>query len=410
MNILISAYACEPGKGSEPGVGWNWVRQIARFHDVWVITRANNKNAVRRELEKTPMVNVHWIFYDLPHLVSFWKRGERGLRPYYYLWQIGIYLRARRLAKEVTFDLAHHITFVNYWLPSLLALLPIPFIWGPVGGGESSPSSFRASFSRRGRFYERARDLARRVARWDPFVRLTARRAKLGLATTVDTAQKMCALGCRNVVLYSEAGLSEQDILHLAALPPHNTAPFRVISIGRLLHWKGFDLGLRGFALAAQQIPNVEYWIMGDGPERNPLKQLARELRVEQKVVFWGALPRQEVLGKLLECDVLLHPSLHDSGGWVCLESMAAGRPVICFDIGGPGLQVNEHTGIKVEPSSPEQAVGGISEALLRLSRDPQLRLRLCEAGRTRVKEVFSWNRKGEWMNKVYATTNVTNR
>lgn len=410
MNILVSAYACEPGKGSEPGVGWNWVRQIARFHDVWVITRANNENAIRQELERTPMPNVHWIFYDLPPYLKFWKRGERGLRPYYYLWQIGIYLKARRLAREVSFDLVHHITFVNYWLPSLLALLPVPFVWGPVGGGESSPNSFRAAFSRQGRFYERARDFARGIAHWDPFVRITARRAKLGLATTVDTARKMRALGCRKVVLYSEAGLSESDILQLAALPPHTAGPFRAISIGRLLHWKGFDLGLRGFALAARQLPDAEYWIMGDGPERDQLTQLARELHIEKQVIFWGALPRQEVLAKLLECDVLLHPSLHDSGGWVCLEAMGAGRPVVCLDLGGPAVQVNEQTGIKVEPSSPAEAIHGIADALLRLQQDPQLRLRLCEAGRSRVKEVFSWNRKGEWMNEVYAATNVANR
>jgi glycosyltransferase involved in cell wall biosynthesis len=410
VKILVSAYACEPGKGSEPGVGWNWVKQIARFHEVWVITRANNETAIQRETEKVPMPNVHWIFYDLPRWLRFWKKGERGLRPYYYLWQVGIYLRARRLAREVRFDLAHHLTFVNYWLPSLLALLPVPFIWGPVGGGESSPSKFRPAFSRRGRFYERARDLARSMAWWDPFVRQTARRAKVGLATTHDTAAKMRALGCRNVVLYSEAGLPEGDILRLAALPQHSDGPFRVISIGRLLHWKGFDLGLRAFALASKQLPNAEYWILGDGPEMTQLQGLARGLGVERRVVFWGVLPRHEALDKLLACDVLLHPSLHDSGGWVCLESMAAGRPVVCLDLGGPGVQVNEETGIKVEASSPEQAVHEIADALLRLSGDPELRLKLCQAGRRRVKEVFSWNRKGEWMNEVYATTNVANR
>ena len=50
---------------------------------------------------------------------------------------------------------------------------------------------------------------------------------------------------------------------------------------------------------------------------------------------------------------MLIHPSLHDSGGWVCLEAMAAGRPVICLDLGGPGLQVTEKTGIKVKASTP---------------------------------------------------------
>ncbi len=410
MKILVSAYACEPGKGSEPGVGWNWVNQIARFHDVWVITRANNEPSIRRELEANPMPNVHWIFYDLPRWLRFWKKGERGLRPYYYLWQFGIYLAARRLIREVKFDIAHHLTFVNYWLPSFLAFLPLPFVWGPVGGGESAPPRFRSAFSQRGRFYERCRDLARSIAQWDPFVRQTARRAKLGLATTRQTEAKMRALGCRNVVLYSEAGLSEEDIVRLAARSHPRDAPFRIVSIGRLLHWKGFHLGMRAFARVAKELPNSEYWIVGDGPERMRLMELARELHVEEHVFFWGPLPRQVTLEKLLDCDVLLHPSLHDSGGWVCLESMAAGRPVVCLDLGGPAEQVNEQTGIRVMAKSPEQAVQDISEALVRLWRDPELRARLSQGGRQRVNEVFNWNRKGEWMNEIYASAYLPNR
>jgi len=52
--VLVSAYACEPGKGSEPEVGWQWVHQIARFHEVWVITRANNRLQIEESLYKAP--------------------------------------------------------------------------------------------------------------------------------------------------------------------------------------------------------------------------------------------------------------------------------------------------------------------------------------------------------------------
>src|SRR5882757_1068745 len=97
MRILLSAYSCAPGKGSEAGVGWNWVRQMSRFHEVWAVTRSKNAPAIKKALETDPMENVHWIFFDLPAWARFWKRGERGLRPYYYMWQFGAYLKARRL-------------------------------------------------------------------------------------------------------------------------------------------------------------------------------------------------------------------------------------------------------------------------------------------------------------------------
>jgi len=91
MKVLISAYACEPDKGSEPGVGWNWGKQIAKFAEVWVITRSNNRESIERELHKNPVSNIHFVYYDVPKLLGFWKKKTRGLYPYYILWQIGAY-------------------------------------------------------------------------------------------------------------------------------------------------------------------------------------------------------------------------------------------------------------------------------------------------------------------------------
>ena len=140
LHILLSAYACEPDRGSEPGVGWNWVRHLARDHDVWVITRSNNRGVIEAVLAHNPLRNAHFIYFDLPRWARFWKRRSFGLRPYYYLWQAGVYFAARRIHRSVRFDLVHHVTFVKYWMPSFLAALPVPFVWGPVGGGESAPN------------------------------------------------------------------------------------------------------------------------------------------------------------------------------------------------------------------------------------------------------------------------------
>ncbi len=208
MKLLISAYACEPGRGSEPGVGWNCVRQAARFHEVWVLTRKNNREPIENALQTPPLDNVHFAYFDLPRWTSFWKRGTRGLHLYYYLWQIGAYLVARKLHRRVCFDLTHHVTFMNYWLPSLLPLLPVPFLWGPVGGGESAPDAFEEFWSPRHRLYEALRDAARSHSRVDPFVVLSAHRAALALATTEDTRQKLRSLGCNRVLVASEAALT----------------------------------------------------------------------------------------------------------------------------------------------------------------------------------------------------------
>ncbi len=403
MRILVSAYACSPGRGSEPGVGWNRVRQLARFHEVWVITRVKNRIAIEAAMAQEPLPNVHWIYHDLPRWARFWKKGRRGIYPYYYLWQLTAYLRVRKLHRQVGFDQVHHVTFVNYWTPSFLALLPVPFIWGPVGGGEAPPASFWRCFSPRGKVFEILRAIAERVGEMDPFLRATARRAAVALATTESTAKRLKILGCRDVIVYSEAGLPQEDIDQLSGIPNRRSAVFRLASLGDLLHWKGFELSLSAFAHFHAKFPQSEYWLMGEGPERERLERIAKELGVSESIKFWGRIPRSEVLEKLAQCDVLVHPSLHDSGGWVCIEAMAAGRPVICLDLGGPGIQVTEQTGFKVKPIAPKQAIADLARAMEQLMENPELRARMGEAGRRRVRECFAWDKKGEWLRELGA-------
>ena len=100
MKVLVSAYACEPGKGSEPEVGWQWVNQIARFHETWVITRANNREAIEKALTKSPINNLHFVYVDLPEWARFWKKGRSGVHLYYYLWQFIAYRKARNISKN----------------------------------------------------------------------------------------------------------------------------------------------------------------------------------------------------------------------------------------------------------------------------------------------------------------------
>ncbi|MGC8876986.1 glycosyltransferase family 4 protein [Thermus sp.] len=402
LKVLLSAYACEPGKGSEPGVGWNLARHLAEHHEVWVLTRANNRPAIEAELARNPVPRLRFVYHDLPSWARFWKRGQRGVQLYYYFWQLTAIPLVRRLHRDVGFDVVQHVTFVKYWAPSALAFLKgVPFVWGPVGGGESSPLAFWPTLGFRGAHYEVARTLARALGELDPLVRLTARRAALALATTPDTAARLARLGARRIEVVSEAALSEEEIEALGGLPSPEPGLVRFLSVGRLLAWKGFHLGLMAFARSG--LEDAEYWIVGDGPERRRLEALARRLGVAERVHFWGKLPRSEVLSLLAQVHALVHPSLHDSGGWVCLEAMAAGRPVICLDLGGPGVQVTEEAGFKVPPETPEPAVEGLARAMRALA-DPLEVQRFSKAARERVWDEFLWAKKVERINVFYAS------
>jgi glycosyltransferase involved in cell wall biosynthesis len=294
----------------------------------------------------------------------------------------------------------HHVTFVKYSTPSFLSLLPVPFIWGPVGGAESAPGAFWQDFSLRAKAYEVARALFRSIGELDPFVSLTARRSAVVQATTEDTAKRLYKMGVNNVQISSALGLTDEEITRLAQFKTPDNSPVRFISMGRLLHWKGFHLGIRAFAEA--NLPDAEYWVVGDGPEGDSLAALAQDLGIARQIKFWGRLPREETLDKLAECHALVHPSLHDSGGLVCTEAMGAGRPVICLDLGGPATQVTEETGFKIPAQSPEQAVQDLAKAMVHLAKEPELRIRMGEVGKKLVGRSRSWQAKGEQLAALY--------
>jgi len=407
MKILISAYSCEPGRGSERGVGWNVAYEVAKRNEVWVLTRPDeSRAAIEAELAAHPVPNLHFVYFTLPFWQDSMRLGQSGaMQIHYYLWQIQAYFVARKLHREIGFDLAHHVTFVKYSAPSLLSLLPIPFVWGPVGGGESAPPKFWKDFGLRARLYEFARDIVRNIGQRDPLVSLTIRNSAVVRATTDDTAKRLYRMGATAVQIVPEVGLLDEEIAELHQSPLPASQPVRFISMGRLLHWKGFHLGVQAFAQA--NLPDAEYWLVGDGPEMATLKRLAEVGGVAHQVKFWGRLPREETLSRLGESHVLVHPSLHDSGGWVCIEAMASGRPVICLNLGGPAIQVTEKTGFKVPAHSPDQAIRDMANAMRTLAENPELRVQMGQAGRQLVDDNFSWKVVGERLNQLYRETVV---
>jgi glycosyltransferase involved in cell wall biosynthesis len=406
IHICISAYACDPTRGSEPGVGWNIVREVARRHRVWAITRRKNQTVISAELARNPLPNLRMVYVDLPRPLLVWKKGPVGIDLYYRLWQRLTRGLVENLHREVRLDLMQHVTFVKYWAPTGLAYVSAPFIWGPVGGGETAPRAFRTDLSWRGRAYEFIRHSARRRAERTPAVRRAAQHAALALAVTEETRTRLLAIGTRRVELFSAMGLDRASYEVLSGIAGAPAAPLRFVSMGRLLHWKGFHLGLKAFAAAA--VPRSEYWIIGDGPERAKLSELVRRLDMAGRVRFCGALPRADALQALAACHVMIHPSLHESGGWVCVEAMALGKPVICLDLGGPAELVTDVTGVKVPAHNPQQAISDLARAMTVLGMNPDLRHTMGEAGRTRIRDEYVWEHKADRLETFYAS--VLNR
>ena len=84
------------------------------------------------------------------------------------------------------------------------------------------------------------------------------------------------------------------------------------------------------------------------------------------------------------------------------IEAMAAGKPVICLDNGGPGMHINEECGIKITPESPRQAVREIAIALEDLYQNAERRAELGRSARKRVEELYLWDKLGDRLKDIY--------
>jgi glycosyltransferase involved in cell wall biosynthesis len=402
--ILVAAYACEPDSGSEPGVGWQMSQAISGEHEVWVITRANNRERIERHCAREPNPHLHFVYADLPRWASFWKRGERGIHIYYYLWQFAAWRVARRLTREIKFDLAHHVTFVSDYTFTFLGLLNVPFVWGPIGSngrGHAPLMPGLKSIARdRAQYYLKA---LRRA--FDPFVWLCAARAKLVIGNSAAVARRwpLSLLARKKYVRHIAIGVEQQFVTDLVR---SDRGYFSVLSMGNLLPIKNFHLTLRAFGKFAHGQPTARLTIVGDGPLRASLEALALQLGVHDKVVFAGRLPRADALALMRGADAFLFPS-HEVAGMVILEAMAHGVPVVGLRDAGVGEMVPPECGFAVTQGTLEETAGALARCLERLAADAALRGQMSAACRSIVRERYVWEQRYHAIRDWYRTAGM---
>jgi glycosyltransferase involved in cell wall biosynthesis len=407
LNLLVSAYACNPlaTEESYPGeaiLGWNLIKQLNRFHDVSVLTRTYNKKGIEEAVDRENIGDVRFHYLTLPKFLSVLKRNFLGFSLYYLIWQVKAFFIARRLNKKNHYDFFHHITFNNDWMPSFIgAFLPLPFIWGPMGGGQKVPRSFKKTIHWKNRINQNLRLAGQWFWRNTWFRRRCVKKALAILVCNSDTEDKI-KTDAKKLYFYPVNGISSEELS-----PPSNSqgqkpSQFHVIYAGRLDAIKGINLGIEAFHVFSLKYPESFFKIIGIGPERDRLENLTDFLNIRDKVQFIPWLEREKLLDQLFISDVLLFPSFRDGGGQVVIEAMACGKPVIGVNVGGPGFHIQNEWGIKIEPKNPEYTIQEMAKALEKLYLDGELREKMGAAGRKRTEEFYLWERLGDHLQQIY--------
>lgn len=392
MKILLSAFAFAPNVGSEPGVGWRWAAELGKQHEVTVVTDATRRALVEADGVQLPP-NVRVVYFR-PGWLRAMPLNSATAPLLYTLWQFGLLGFARRLQRQQGFDLAIHCTYGVFRHPSFLGYLGIPFVFGPVGGGEDAPLALKRSIHGREKIKELLRSLLNKAALFDPFLWAAYAKATLILTKTEDTRQALPWPFRRRAIVYPEIGIDAPAGIQPTARKPGE--PLRVLFAGRLLGWKGSHLAIRAVAQAVAQGVPVEFTLLGKGPFERVLRKLAAETGVQDSIRWVSQVPQQDLFALYRTMHCFLFPSLHDSSGNVVLEAQANGLPVICLDLGGPATLVTPETAIVVPTRGRDEddVVVSLAAALVKLAEDDSKRMTMARMALTHVGTTMTWENR----------------
>ncbi|MGH8924445.1 MAG: glycosyltransferase [Acidimicrobiia bacterium] len=368
MKVLLSAYACTPNAGSEPGVGFATLLAAAEKHEVWVITRRKNREPILEYLRGHPAPDrVTVLGIDLsPGALWFKKRfGGLGLQWYYDRWQLEAARVGAALASDIQFDLVHHVTFASDWARAGVGSMSLPLVWGPIGGGVLPPLRLLTILGIRGMGQEMLRATARALMRQRPWYRAAWRNARVVLVQNEETAGLGGDSSKITLLPNSTALLTE----------PREVASHRnkqILVVGRLLPWKGGRLALA--ALKHVRQPGAMLVFLGDGSGVDRFRASAARMGLTERVRFEGSLPRDEVLARVASAGVLLHPAMHDESPVAVGEALSLGTPVVCLDRGGPPELLKRwpaSPGTAIPIGSPDATARRLGQAVDRYLGDP---------------------------------------
>ncbi len=376
QKVLILAAACHPYKGSEPGVGFTWVKAISNHYDVDVICgeKEGNREAIENELkldkELAKSVNFHFIVRD--DFNSLEQSLIKVFYPYYYyrykIWMKKAYKKALDLCSRNDYILSHQLNMIGYREPGYLWKLDIPFVWGPVGGNGNIPWSFLSCIDFMGVTKQLFRiPINYYQIRFNRRVGNAIRRSS-SLITANSFNQK---------IIKKIYGVDSKIVLISPTVSPHQLSEVKktkknlvkFVFSGLLISRKNLPTALK--ALSKLESREWSLDVLGNGPLYEDWKKLAINLKINSNIKWHGQLNKNDAIKVMSSCDVLLFPSLFEGAPGVVSEALSLGLPVISFDKDGQRDIINENCGILVPVDNPNGAILNFKRSINKLLSDP---------------------------------------
>ena len=409
LKILINAYACSPGMGSEPGMAWNWVSNLAKFCELYIITEGEFREKIE---EVVPTLeqgkNMHFYYNPVTDEIRkmCWNQGDWRFYKYYREWQWKTYLMAKEICSSEHIDVLHQLNMIGFREPGYLWKLSkesdVPFVWGPIGGLKQFPLAYLQGAGLKMKLFNRLKNILNVwQLKHEKRVDEALKTARLLVSSIPDSYRAIKKYkGLESIVIPETGCFLSEDI----PTDRFDEKELHVMWVGKFDFRKQLPLALRAIAIANN--PNIVLDIYGGGSDEQiaSTKRVADLLGITEKVVWHGNQPNDVVMNAMHKAQVFFFTSVSEDTSTVVLEAVSNRLPILCFDACGMAAVIDDKVGRKVALSNPTQSATDFAKLLNDLEHDRNLLKQLSENCKQRQNEL-SWEEKAktmvEWYEKV---------
>lgn len=382
-NILVLAYAISPTKGSEYAVAWNYVTRMSKYNKLTVIYGCSGYemgdfDEMLAYLSKHTVKNVTFIPV-LPnkkaYLLNTANRNNFFKYTFYFAyreWQKQVYKTVSKLIEKEKFDLVHMVNTIGFREPGYLWKLGLPYIWGPIGGTNTTPLVLlkHCTLSNKIKFVFR-NIVTKFQIKYNHRVKSAIENTDLLLAATTtdqENLQKFYNIKCIHI---PENAIELNLSLNLNKFI--NPSRYHIIFIGRIDQGKALHILLEALSRIKNK-EKIHLDIVGDGPDRHRLQLYCSKNNLSKLVTWHGYLPREQAITIFDNAHIMAITSLSEANTTIVWESMSHGVPIITLDhCGMHDTVINNKTGIKIPIITYNQVVSEISKQIDNLIENPHL-------------------------------------
>ena len=400
LSILINAYACSPGMGSEPGMAWNWCVNLAKHCELHIITEGEFREQIEAALKTLPQgKNMHFYYNPVSDEIRkmCWNQGDWRFYKHYKEWQGKTYEMARDICRHTHIDILHQLNMIGFREPGYLwKISDVPFVWGPVDAKEKFPVAYLAGAGLKIQLFMKLKNFLTGIQlRYSQRVHQAVERASVVVSASSNSQQAFKKFFHIDSPLLNETGCYVQE--H-PIIDKTQKDTLDVLWVGKMDFRKQLGLAIQSIAKTAN--PRIKLHIVGGG-DSVPYQTLAKELNIDKQCKWHGTITHNEVLRIMQKSDVFLFTSVAEGTPHVVLEAIGNNLPVLCFNTCGQGDSVNEKVGHKIELTNPQQSIKDFAEALNRFENNRNMLKTYSINCKARQLEL-SWDNKAKQMVELY--------